>query len=136
MKNDARDLLDGSRVDAQSWESVVERYRDIPVAAPLVCLAAAIRDCPYASMLFPVTSMFDIRIYQVPNTRFARECLIIRFDFGKKEFEMVYIEHHEVTPRWRKISPVDESFSAFIHFLALKNWFPVRAISRGAWKCE
>lgn len=80
--------------------------------------------------------MFDIRIYQVPDTRFARECLIVRFDFGKKEFEMEYLEHPEVSPRWKKSSAVDESFSGFIHFLALRNWFPVREISRGAWQCE
>ena len=136
MRTDARDFLDGSPVRAQSWESVVARYRDIPVAAPLVRLASAIRDCPYASQLFPVPSMFDIRIYQVPDTRFARECLIIRFDFEKKEFEMEYLEHDEVTPRWKKRSAIEESFSGFIHFLALKNWFPVHHVSRGAWTCE
>jgi hypothetical protein len=136
MKTDARDFLDGSPVRAQSWESVVARYREIPFAAPHARLAAAIRDCPYASLLFPVTSMFDIRIYQKPDTRFARECLIIRFDSKKKEFEMEYLEHHEITPRWKKRSAVEESFSGFIHFLALKNWFPVQEIPRGAWKCE
>jgi hypothetical protein len=136
MTTDARDFLDGSPERAQSWESVVARYRDIPAASPLVRLAEAIRDCPYASLLFPVTSMFDIRIYQAPDTRFARECLIIRFDFEKKEFEMQYLEHHEVTPRWKKCSTIEESFSGFVHILALKNWFPVQEIPRGAWKCE
>ncbi|HTB81843.1 MAG TPA: hypothetical protein VK717_13240 [Opitutaceae bacterium] len=135
-KTDLRDFLDGSTVRAQSWGSVVERYRDIPAAAPLVRLAVAIRDCRYASLLFPVTSMFDIRIYQVPDTRFSRECLIVRFDFEKKEFEMEYLEHHEITPHWKKRCSIEESFSAFIHFLALKNWFPVHEIPRGVWTCE
>jgi hypothetical protein len=134
-KTDLRDYLDGGPVKAQSWDSVVARYRDIPAAAPLVRLASAIRDCPYADLLHPVTSMFDIRVYQQADTRFARECLIIRFEFDREEFEMEYLEHHEVTPRWRKRCSVEESFSGFIHFLALKNWFPVREIPRGAWSC-
>ncbi len=136
MSVDARDALDGSPVRAQSWESVVERYREIPFAAPIVRLAAAIRDCPYASLLFPVTSMFDIRVYQMPDTRFARECLILRFDSGRQEFVMEFLEHHEISPRWKKRLSADESFSGFIHFLALKKWFPVREIPRGSWKCE
>jgi hypothetical protein len=132
---DLRDFLDGSVVKAQSWDAVVSRYHDVPAAAPLVRLASAIRDCPYAAMLHPVTSMFDIRIYQMADTRFARECLIIRFDFEHQEFEMEYLEHHEVSPRWKKRMPIEESFSGFIHFLALKKWFAVQEISRGAWSC-
>jgi len=133
---DAIDALDGAPVKAQSWEAVISRYQGMPAAAPIVHLAAAIRNCPYAEMLYPVTSMFDIRIYRSLQSRYSQECLVIRFDFTKQEFALEFIEHQHVSPRWKKLCSIEDSFSAFIHFLALKGWFPVQEIPRGTWECR
>ncbi len=132
---DPIDALDGSVVKAQSWSAVVERYSSIPVAQPLARLARAIAESPHADMLFPLTSMFDIRIYSTPRAVWNRECLLIQFDPTRSEFRFEFIEHTYTKPSWVKHAPLEEAFSAFIHCLALKRWFPVAEIERGTWSC-
>lgn len=136
LKASARDALDAYPLRPQTWDRVIERYRPVPSAAPIVRLATAIKDSPYADLLYPLTSMFDIRVYQFTDeARYCRECLVIRYDFHTTEFEMLFYENSEVSPFWKKRCPAEESFSAFIHFLALKKWFAVEEIPRGSWTC-
>ena len=133
---DPIDALDGTPVKPQSWSSVVERYAGTPAAAPLVRLAKAIALSPYSDRLFPVTSMFDIRVYAEAAPLWNRECLLIQFDFDRSTFHFEFYEHSFVEPRWNKKAPPEEAFSAFIHFLALKRWFPAVEIPRGCWICD
>lgn len=132
---DPIDALDGSTVKTQSWSSVVERYSSTPAAQSIVRLAKAIAESPYADQLYPVTSMYDIRIYAASKAIWNQECLLIRFDFDQETFRFEFIEHTYVKPNWTKVAPVEEAFSAFVHFLALKRWFPVTEIERGSWSC-
>jgi hypothetical protein len=132
---DSIDALDGPPVKASSWDSVVSHFDGQPWAEPIGRFAKAIRDCPYAGMLHPVTSMWDIRIYPTANGRFYRDCLVVRFDSAKQEFELEHFEHAHVNPRWVKRCSAEESFSAFIHLLSLKSW-SAHEISRGAWTCS
>ncbi|MEP7218180.1 MAG: hypothetical protein ABI876_04650 [Bacteroidota bacterium] len=131
-----RQLYRPSRIKPQSWNAVVERYAPIDHALPIARLAGAIAASPYADLLFPVTSMFEIRVYADPESPWDREYLNISFSQTKGMFYFEYVEHVSTKTRWTKECTIEESFSGFIHFLALKRWFPVREIPRGSWSCD
>jgi hypothetical protein len=121
-----------------SWDSVVNWYSDIPTATSIHKLAKAIKESPYSIYLYPVSSMFDIKIYQDPeyDSSGTNECIIIRYDFKSMEFEFENCENAFSKNNWKKKCSVEESFSGFIHVLALKKWFPVTEIERGKWSCD
>lgn len=116
-----------------SWSAVIEFYREIQGAGPIARLAEAIAASPYADRLFPRTSMLDLVIYNDPSFTWWHDCLVVRFDPGNATFMFEYIEHPLIKKRWRKECSADEAFSAFIHFLRLKRWFPVAGIPEGSW---
>jgi hypothetical protein len=133
---DMRKLYRRFPIKPKSWDEVAEWLAARDFAQPMARLAGAIAASPYAHLLFPLTSMFNLRVYGDPEGPWDEEYLEISFSEKKAMFYFEYLERHSVQPRWTKECPMEEAFSGFIHFLALKRWFPVREIPRGSWSCD
>ncbi len=63
----------------------------------------------------------------------------LRIDFDSKEnkfnfefIEDIRLEDPFMKKRWMKECPINEGYSAFLHFLKIKKWFPVIEIDRGS----
>ena len=118
---------------AHNWKDVLSRFEQAPpVFKPMADLITRICSSPYRDNLFPVTSMFTLLVFQTEDWQFGFEELRINYLVTEHVFHLEYSEHPNRKNTWTKECSVEEDYSAFIHFLKLKNWFPVAEIERGA----
>jgi hypothetical protein len=76
--------------------------------------------------------MFSLSIFQTEEWQHGHEGLEINYLVKEQRFHFEYWEHPNRKTKWKKDCSIKESYSAFIHFLKLKNWFPVAEVARGA----
>jgi len=118
---------------AHSWDDVLNGFEQAPqMFKPMADLIKRICSSPYRDNLFPVKSMFTLRIFQTEDWQFGFEELRINYLVKERIFHLEYYEHPNRKNTWRKECSVEEGYSAFIHFLKLKNWFPVAEVERSA----
>ena len=120
------------KVKSQSWESVLDRYRKTSAARsgkwilPMVNLVEQIYKSDFADKLFPVTSMFQLRISNIPNFTFDQEVLMIDWDHKTGLFDFEYQETpSKLYKRWKKSCGAEDAFSVLVRFLVMKKWFPL-----------
>ena len=118
---------------AHNWEDVLSAFKELPAGfKPMSDLVRRISQSPYRDDLFPVKSMFSLSIYQTEEWKPGYETLRIEYSIKDRKFYFEFFEHPNIKKKWKKNCPVKEGYSAFIHFLELKNWFPVSAVPRGS----
>jgi hypothetical protein len=118
---------------AHNWNDVLSRFEQAPpVFKPMADLITRICSSPYRDKLFPVKSMFTLLVFQTEDWQFGIEELRINYLAKERIFHFEYSEHPNRKNKWTKECSVEEGYSAFIHFLKLKNWFPVTEVERGA----
>jgi hypothetical protein len=118
---------------AHKWDYILRHFEKAPpVLKPMSDLVSRIYASPYRDNLFPVQSMFTLLIFQTDDWQFGFDELRIDYLFEERTFRFQYSEHPNRKNKWTKECSVEEGYSAFIHFLKLKNWFPVAEVERGA----
>ena len=107
---------------AQTWSSVIERYRRLAVAnpyfAPMRDLVERIAASRYASGLHPLVSMQTLRLS--PRERFNLQTDEVRIDCENGEFVVRY-QGGPAAAIWTKRDP--DGFAAFERFLEHIRWF-------------
>lgn len=118
---------------AHNWDDVLRDFEQAPpVFKPMADLIRRIYSSPYRDNLFPVKSMFSLSVFQTEDWQPGYEALQIDYSTKDHLFHFEFCEHPNRKTTWEKECPVEEGYSAFIHFLKLKNWFPVAEVERGA----
>ena len=118
---------------SHSWTNVLRGFDETaPDFEPMANLITRICQSPYRDHLFPVKSMFSLLLFQTENWEFQREMLKVDYSIKDRKLRFEFFEHPNLATRWKKDCPVEEGYSALIHFLRLKNWFPVAEVPRGS----
>ena len=76
--------------------------------------------------------MYTLLVFQTEDWQPGFEELRIDYLTKDRIFRFEFSEHPNRKTKWTKECPVTEGYSAFIHFLKLKNWFPAAEVERGA----
>jgi len=117
---------------AHNWDDVLRAFEEAPPAfKPMADLIRRICSSPYRDNLFPVKSMFSLSVFQTEEWKPGYEALQIDYSVKDCKFHFEYCEHPNRKMAWKKDCSVEEGHSALIHFLKLKNWFPVVEVERG-----
>jgi hypothetical protein len=118
---------------AHKWDYIMRHFEEAPPTfKPMAALVRRICSSPYRDNLFPVQSHYSLSIFQTEEWKNLHEALQINYSVEDGRFHFEYAEHPNRKTKWKKECPVEEGYSAFIHFLKLKNWFPVTEAERGA----
>jgi hypothetical protein len=121
------------RNKAHKWEDVLIRFeKGPPDFKPMADLVRRISLSPYRDNVFPAKSMFSLLVFQTEEWDWMCEMLRIEYSIKDGKFYFEFFEHPNIKTSWKKNCPTEEGYSAFIHFLKLKNWFPVAEVERGA----
>lgn len=97
----------------------------------MVHLTERISSSAYRDLVFPVASVNRLLIFQTEDWDFYHEMLLIEYDSSRQMFRFEFFERPNIKAHWKKECSVAEGYSAFIHFLKLKNWFPVIELPKG-----
>ena len=118
---------------AHKWDYILRHFEEAPLTLkPMAALVGRIYSSPYRDNLFPVQSHYSLSIFQTEDWQPGHEALQIDYSTKDHLFHFEFCEHPNRKTTWEKECPVEEGYSAFIHFLKLKNWFPVTEVERGA----
>jgi hypothetical protein len=117
------------RAKGRPWEEIVERYRSLvevhkhPSYLPMLEFVRQLATSEFAANLYATTSMNTLCVSDLPEFDMDRELLRIDFDPEGHQFKFEYQETMSpLYKRWRKTSPPEDAFPAFVRFLKRKKW--------------
>ena len=112
----------------RTWRDVYAHYESYPGAtlAGMRELVDSIQNSPYASSLYPWTSMFDLCISHTPVTHeeVVRGAPYLRISpKSNTAIEFRYIDTPNKDRQWVRTCTPDESFNRLEHFFRQIHWF-------------